>query len=157
MGWMPTYHGWMGISALKPWGLGGLKPNTCPDLGDNWLFVWNCKCFQITVRKNITALANPPCDVLVWDQLGTTQGCGDNQVQISVGRGRAALSCCRFCLAMRRYLWCQTPKPEASNLSATLVSPIRRTLCLVQLELLKSPSHWRIERTRATTSSPGGF
>lgn len=36
-----------------------------------------------------------------WGQL---RGVGDKQVQISVGRGRAALSCCRFCLAMRPHL-----------------------------------------------------
>lgn len=42
-----------------------------------------------------------------WGQL---RDVGDKQVQISVGRGRAALSCCRFCLAMRPHLGCQTPK-----------------------------------------------
>lgn len=76
MGWMPTNHGWVGISALKPWGLGGLKPNTCPGLGDNWLFVWNCKCFQISVRKNITALVKSSLCCAGGRPAGTTQGCG---------------------------------------------------------------------------------
>lgn len=88
MGWMPTHHGWVGSSALKPWGLGGLKPNTCPGLGDNCLSVWNCKCFQILVRKNITALAKsslwcagvrPAGDKSgVWGQSGADQ-CGQGE------------------------------------------------------------------------------